>query len=62
MSAFQHAIAAPTRCLCPVIAAVHGIAYGLAVDVISACDIRLAASDVKFSIMVSWLFMDRHSL
>jgi len=33
-----------------VIAAVHGIAYGLAVDILSACDIRYASSDAVFSI------------
>lgn len=38
--------------MCPVIAAVHGIAFGLAIDMISACDVRYAASDVKFSIKV----------
>lgn len=47
---FQQAIAAPTRCLCPVIAAVHGVAFGLAIDMVSACDVRYAANDVKFSI------------
>jgi enoyl-CoA hydratase/carnithine racemase len=30
----------------------HGIAYGLAIDMASACDIRYASSDVKFSIKV----------
>lgn len=49
---FQAAISAPERCLVPVIAAIHGIAYGLAVDIITACDIRYAASDARFSIKV----------
>lgn len=34
----------------PVIAAVHGACIGGAVDMISACDIRLATTDTKFSI------------
>jgi delta(3,5)-delta(2,4)-dienoyl-CoA isomerase len=46
----QHAVAAPERCSIPVIAAVHGIVIGLGIDIISACDVRYAASDAKFSI------------
>ncbi|KAI0697473.1 ClpP/crotonase [Cytidiella melzeri] len=47
---FQRAIGAPERCPFPVIAAVHGHALGLAIDIISTCDVRLAAEDTKFSI------------
>ncbi|KAG6333420.1 hypothetical protein ID866_5670 [Astraeus odoratus] len=47
---FQAAISAPERCPVPVIVAIHGIAYGLAVDIVTACDIRYAASDVQLSI------------
>ncbi|EIW75976.1 Delta2-dienoyl-CoA-isomerase [Coniophora puteana RWD-64-598 SS2] len=47
---FQYAIAAPERCPYPVIVAVHGPVYGLGFDIISACDVRYAASDAKFSI------------
>ncbi|KAG2742040.1 Delta2-dienoyl-CoA-isomerase [Suillus brevipes Sb2] len=43
----QHAITAPERCPIPVIAAVHGIVIGLGVDIISACDVRYAASDAS---------------
>lgn len=50
--AFQHAIAAPERAPFPVIAAVHGHVIGLGVDLISACDIRYAASNSSFSIKV----------
>ncbi|KAG0699496.1 ClpP/crotonase-like domain-containing protein [Suillus ampliporus] len=46
----QRAVAAPERCPIPVIAAVHGIVIGLGIDIISACDVRYAASDAKFSI------------
>ena len=34
----------------PVIAAAHGVAFGLAIDLMSACDIRYATSDARFSI------------
>ncbi|KIK64045.1 hypothetical protein GYMLUDRAFT_40275 [Collybiopsis luxurians FD-317 M1] len=47
---FQEAITAPQRCLFPVIAAVHGMVVGLGVDMISACDIRYAASNTRFTI------------
>jgi len=47
---FQNAISAPERCPFPVIVAVHGIAYGLAIDLMAACDIRYASSDALFSI------------
>jgi delta(3,5)-delta(2,4)-dienoyl-CoA isomerase len=47
---FQHAIGAPTRTPQPVIGAVHGVAFGLALDLLSALDVRLAASDAAFSI------------
>jgi delta(3,5)-delta(2,4)-dienoyl-CoA isomerase len=47
---FQHAIGAPGRCPFPVIAALHGAVVGLGVDLISACDIRYAASDASFAI------------
>ena len=35
-----------------------GIAYGLAIDICCACDIRYATEDVQFSIRVSWLHVD----
>ncbi|KAI0298769.1 ClpP/crotonase [Multifurca ochricompacta] len=48
---FQHAISAPSRAPQPVIVAIHGIAFGLALDAIAACDIRWAAEDgTSFSI------------
>ncbi|KAE8261790.1 hypothetical protein A4X03_0g2971 [Tilletia caries] len=37
---FQAAISSIEKCGKPVIAAAHGIAYGLALDLMSACDIR----------------------
>ncbi|OCH89809.1 ClpP/crotonase [Obba rivulosa] len=50
ISMFQRAIGAPERCPYPVIVAVHGAAMGLGIDIITACDIRYAASDAKFSV------------
>lgn len=34
----------------PVIAAAHGVAFGLAIDIMSACDVRYAAKTTRFSI------------
>ena len=50
LRAFQSAIGAPARIPQPVIAAVHGLAYGLALDALCALDVRWAASDARFSI------------
>ncbi len=50
--AFQEAIGATERCVYPVIAAVHGVALGLSIDIIAACDVRYAADDTRFSIKV----------
>jgi delta(3,5)-delta(2,4)-dienoyl-CoA isomerase len=47
---FQNAIGAPARIPQPVIAAVHGTAFGLALDMLCAVDVRWAASDAAFSI------------
>ena len=49
---FQDCISAIERCPYPVIAATHGVAYGLSIDIISACDVRYAASNVVFAIKV----------
>ncbi len=38
------------RCRKPVIAAVHGLCIGAGVDLLSACDIRMACKDAVFSI------------
>ena len=32
------------------IAAIHGFCLGAAVDIVSACDIRIATKDTRFSI------------
>jgi enoyl-CoA hydratase len=46
----QDAITAVARCPKPVIAAVHGYCIGGGVDLIAACDIRLASLDAVFSV------------
>jgi enoyl-CoA hydratase len=46
----QKAINCVASCRKPVIAAVHGWCIGAGLDLISACDIRLASSDAKFSL------------
>lgn len=47
---FQDALTQMEKCHKPVIAAVHNVAYGLAVDLLSAVDVRFAADDVRFSV------------
>lgn len=46
----QASISAVEECPVPVIAAVHGACIGGGVDLVSACDIRLATADAFFSI------------
>ncbi|KAJ2781314.1 hypothetical protein H4R18_002942 [Coemansia javaensis] len=45
---FQDAISAIETCDKPVIAVVHGACLGIGIDVISACDVRVAAADAYF--------------
>ncbi|KZT68475.1 ClpP/crotonase [Daedalea quercina L-15889] len=47
---FQSCITSIERCPYPVIVAAHGIAYGLSIDIMAACDVRYAASNTVFSI------------
>jgi enoyl-CoA hydratase len=53
----QQTFTAVAECPKPVIAAVHGYCLGGAVDLITACDIRLAAADSVFSIRETKLAM-----
>ncbi len=53
----QGAITAFERCEVPVIAAVHGYCLGAGVDLITACDIRLAAADARFGVRETKLAM-----
>jgi enoyl-CoA hydratase len=46
----QEDVSVVAACPVPVIAAVHGRCIGGGIDLISACDIRLATSDAQFSV------------
>jgi enoyl-CoA hydratase len=46
----QHTMTSIARCPKPVIAAIHGYCIGAGVDLITACDIRLASGDALFSV------------
>lgn len=50
VKAMQQAITALAECPKPVIAAVHGNCIGGGVDLIAACDIRLASEEAVFSV------------
>lgn len=47
---FQDAISSVADCPLPVIAAVHGHCLGGGIDLITACDVRLASKDATFSV------------
>ncbi|MEZ4432953.1 MAG: crotonase/enoyl-CoA hydratase family protein [bacterium] len=53
----QAAMTCFERCRVPVIAAVHGPCIGAGVDLVTACDIRLAAADAVFSVRETKLAM-----
>ena len=46
----QWAVTCVERCRVPVIAAIQGYCIGAGVDLIAACDIRLASDDALFSV------------
>lgn len=46
----QNAISAAESCLKPILVAIHGACIGAGVDLISACDMRYATQDAKFSV------------
>lgn len=47
---FQESISAIEKCEKPVVVAMHGISFGLAIDMSSCADIRLCSKDTKFSV------------
>lgn len=49
-SQFQDAISSLAKCALPVIAVIHGHCLGAGIDMITACDIRIAAADSNFSV------------
>ena len=46
----QRSISAVAQCEKPVLAAIHGYCIGGGIDLVTACDIRLAAADTIFSV------------
>ncbi|RMD88532.1 MAG: crotonase/enoyl-CoA hydratase family protein [Alphaproteobacteria bacterium] len=46
----QQSFSALERCRKPVIAAIHGACLGAAMDLVTACDLRIAADDARFAI------------
>jgi enoyl-CoA hydratase len=50
ISRLQASVSAVAACRKPVIAAVHGYCIGGGVDLIAACDVRLASDDAVFSV------------
>src|SRR5579862_8927353 len=46
----QQSVTSVAQCPKPVIAAIHGYCIGGGVDVVSACDIRVASADAVFSV------------
>lgn len=47
---FQQAISAAESCSKPVLAAIHGACLGGGIDLITACDMRYATADARFSV------------
>lgn len=48
----QDSVSSIEVCAKPVVAAVHGVCFGAGLDLISACDVRYAATNSNFSIKV----------
>jgi len=46
----QQAITAAESCTKPVLAAIHGVCIGGGVDLVTACDMRYATADARFSV------------
>lgn len=50
MEEVQDDVTAVEKCEKPVIVVMHGISYGLAIDLSTSCDIRLCSKDTRFSV------------
>lgn len=50
MYEMQGHVTAVEKCEKPVIVVMHGISYGLAIDVSSCCDVRICTKDTRFSV------------
>lgn len=47
---FQESVSALEACEKPVIAVLHGISYGIALDITTCCDVRFCSADTRFSV------------
>jgi delta(3,5)-delta(2,4)-dienoyl-CoA isomerase len=47
---FQSCISSVEKCEKPVIAVLHGVAFGLAIDLSLSCDVRFSTSTARFSV------------
>jgi delta(3,5)-delta(2,4)-dienoyl-CoA isomerase len=47
---FQNSVSAVEKCEKPVIAVLHGISYGIALDITTCCDVRFCSRDVRFAV------------
>ncbi|KAL1961411.1 hypothetical protein VTO42DRAFT_139 [Malbranchea cinnamomea] len=47
---FQDCVSALERCEKPVIVVLHGISFGLAIDLATAADVRVCSADTRFSV------------
>ncbi|KAK0410011.1 hypothetical protein QR680_004897 [Steinernema hermaphroditum] len=47
---FHNAVASIEKCTKPVIAAIHGDCVGKAIELVAACDVRVASADAMFAI------------
>lgn len=47
---FQACISSLEKCEKPVICVMHGVSYGLALDMSLSCDVRISTADTKFSV------------
>ncbi|OIW28980.1 delta-delta-dienoyl-CoA isomerase, partial [Coniochaeta ligniaria NRRL 30616] len=47
---FQECISAVERCEKPVVCVLHGISYGLAIDIAAAADVRIAAKGARMAV------------
>lgn len=50
ITGLQHAVSAAETCRKPILAAVHGACIGAGVDLITACDMRYATHNARFSV------------
>jgi len=47
---FQNSVSLVEQCEKPVIAVLHGISYGIALDITTCCDVRFCSKDVRFAV------------